>query len=480
MTVTFESRLLINGNLVDAESGATFENRNPATEEVLGACADASKADMAKAIVAARRAFDETDWSTNKTFRKRCLEELADALESEREEFRQELIAEVGCPVRTTRSGQLEAPLQDSLRWPAKYIEEFAWERDLGLDTSGGVANHRVVTKEAVGVVGAIVPWNYPLGVALDKLGPALATGNTVVLKPAVDTPFHALRLGRLVAERTSMPPGVLNVVTSSDHLVGEELVLDPRVDLISFTGSTATGRRIMEKGAPQLKRLFLELGGKSAQILLDDADLEALVPTAASLCTHAGQGCVMTTRWIVPRARYEWALDMLKTAFEAVPYGDPTNAANVMGPLINARAARPGAGLYREGQVRGGHAGYRRRPARPPAEGLLRRADRLRRPRQPDHYRSGGDLRTGALRHPPRWRRRRRPHRQRVSVRTRRRGELGIAGAVPGGGVACPGRRDQRQRRQVARAHEPVRGLQAERHRSSERPRGVRAVPRD
>jgi aldehyde dehydrogenase (NAD+) len=338
VTLEFESRLLINGELVDAESGTTFENRNPATEEVLGACADASKVDMANAIAAARRAFDETDWSTNKVLRQRCLEELAEALELEREGFRQELIAEVGCPVRTTHSGQLDGPLQSSLRWPAKYIDEFPWERELGLDTSGGVTNRRQVTKEAVGVVGAIVPWNYPLGVTLDKLGPALATGNTVVLKPAVDTPFHALRLGRLVAERTSIPPGVLNIVTSSDHLVGEELVLDPRVDLISFTGSTATGRRIMEKGAPHLKRLFLELGGKSAQILLDDADLEALVPTAASLCTHAGQGCVMTTRWIVPRARYGWALETLKSAFEAVPYGDPTDPANIMGPLINPR----------------------------------------------------------------------------------------------------------------------------------------------
>jgi aldehyde dehydrogenase (NAD+) len=205
-----------------------------------------------------------------------------------------------------------------------------------------------------VGVVGAIVPWNYPLGVTLDKLGPALATGNTVVLKPAADTPFHALRLARLAAERTDLPPGVLNVVTSSDHLVGEELVLDPRVDLLSFTGSTATGRRIMEKGAPTLKRLFLELGGKSAQVLLDDADFEAILPRAALLCTHAGQGCVMTTRLLVPRTRYEWALEVLQAAFEGVAYGDPSDPRNIMGPLINARQRDRVLGYIEKGNEEG------------------------------------------------------------------------------------------------------------------------------
>src|SRR5579885_2357192 len=125
-----------------------------------------------------------------------------------------------------------------------------------------------------MGVIGSIVPWNYPIEVTLNKLGQVLATGNTTILKPAPDTPWNATRLGRLVAERTDIPPGVLNVVTSSDHLVGEELTLDPRVDMISFTGSTVVGKRIMEKGAATLKRVFLELGGKSAAIVLDDADI--------------------------------------------------------------------------------------------------------------------------------------------------------------------------------------------------------------
>jgi aldehyde dehydrogenase (NAD+) len=130
----------------------------------------------------------------------------------------------------------------------------------------------------------------------------------------------------------------VVNVVTSSDHLVGEELTLDPRVDIISFTGSTATGRRIMEKGAPTLKRLFLELGGKSAHIVLDDADLAATVPGAAFVCVHAGQGCAMLTRLLVPRDRLHESVAMLTEAFGAMPYGDPTDAGNLQGPQISAR----------------------------------------------------------------------------------------------------------------------------------------------
>ena len=153
-------------------------------------------------------------------------------------------------------------------------------------------------------MVGAIVPWNFPFEVTIQKVGQALATGNTMIVKPAPDTPWNATRLGRLVAEHTDIPAGVFNVVASSDHLVGEELVLDPRVDLISFTGSTATGRRIMEKGAATIKRLFLELGGKSADIVLDDVDFASHLPAAAAVCMHGGQGCAMPTRHARCRGR--------------------------------------------------------------------------------------------------------------------------------------------------------------------------------
>ena len=273
MSGTGEVRMLIGGDLVEAASGKTFDNINPATEEVLGPVADASAEDMRAAIDAARTAFDETDWSTNRALRQRCLEQLQDALDSEREEIREEIIAEVGSPRMMTFAAQVDWPLTDALRWPAKMIDEFPWERSLPDSDMMGMSSRRAVYKEPMGVIGAIIPWNYPVEVTLNKLGPILATGNTVIIKPAPDTPWNATRLGRLVAEKTDIPAGVVNVVTSSDHLVGEELTLSPKVDLISFTGSTATGKRIMEKGAPTLKRVFLELGGKSAMIVCDDAD---------------------------------------------------------------------------------------------------------------------------------------------------------------------------------------------------------------
>ena len=291
LSFTGEIRMLIDGELVEADSGKRFENVNPATEEVLGEVADASAAEMQRAIAAARRAFDDTDWATNRALRKRCLEQLQEALESEREELRHELVAEVGTPVMLTYAAQLDGPLEDGLRYPAKMIDEFAWERALPNGMAFGISSRRAVWKEPLGVVGAIVPWNYPFEVTINKIGQILATGNTTVLKPAPDTPWNATRLGRLVAEKTDIPPGVFNVVTSSDHLVGEELTLSPQVDMISFTGSTATGKRIMEKGAATLTRVFLELGGKSAMIVLDDADFATVVPSGMTVCMHGGPG---------------------------------------------------------------------------------------------------------------------------------------------------------------------------------------------
>ena len=244
-----EERMLLEGKLTHSDSGRTFENVNPATEEVLGVVADAGPEDMDRAIAAARRAFDETDWSTNHKFRQRCLGQLQAALEEEKEELRAELVAEVGTPVLLTYGPQLDAPLSEALNWPASFIDEFHWERDLPEGKAFGSRSWRKVVKEPVGVVAAIVPWNYPFEVTLNKLGPALATGNTVILKPAPNTPWNATRIGRLAAEKTDIPPGVLQVVPTSDNAVAERLVTDERVALISFTGSTAVGRRIMEKG---------------------------------------------------------------------------------------------------------------------------------------------------------------------------------------------------------------------------------------
>jgi aldehyde dehydrogenase (NAD+) len=349
-----EVRMLIEGELVEAASGKRFDNINPATEAVLGEVADASPEDMQRAIASSRRAFDESDWSTNRALRKRCLEQLQEALESEREEYREELIAEVGTPRMMTFAAQLDWPLEEALRWPAKMIDEFAWERSLPDGNMMGIHSRRAVWKEPIGVIGAIVPWNYPLEVTLNKLGPILATGNTMILKPAPDTPWNATRLGRLIAEKTDIPPGVVNVVTSSDHLVGEELTVSPLVDMISFTGSTATGTRIMEKGAPTLKKTFLELGGKSAMIVCDDADFASVVPGGSMVCIHGGQGCAMQTRMLLPRSRYDEGVELISAAMAGFPYGDPNSDAVMMGPLVSARQRDRVLGYIERGKEEG------------------------------------------------------------------------------------------------------------------------------
>ncbi len=350
-----ESRMLVDGELVGADSGKTFDNVNPATEEILGQVADASSDEMRRAIDAARRAFDETSWSSDRGLRTRCLSQLQDALESEREALREELILEVGCPRMTTYANQLDIPLDGALRYPTKLIDEFEWRTTMpeAVDRRG-TRNIRQIWKEPVGVVGAIVPWNFPLEVTLNKLGQALATGNTVILKPAPDTPWNATRLGRLVAEQTDFPPGVLQVVTSSDHLVGEELTISPKVDLISFTGSTAVGKRIMEKGASTLTRVFLELGGKSATIVLDDADFATSVPSGVAVCFHAGQGCAIQTRMLLPRSRYDEGVEILKATLGSVAYGDPQRPDVLMGPVISAKQRERVLGYIEKGVAEG------------------------------------------------------------------------------------------------------------------------------
>jgi aldehyde dehydrogenase (NAD+) len=176
-----------------------------------------------------------------------------------------------------------------------------------------------------------------------------------VILKPAPDTPWSATHIGRLAAELTDLPSGVLNVVTSGEPAtVGEVLSDSPDVDMISFTGSSATGKRIMAHGAETLKRVFLELGGKSANIILDDADFPAQMGSGAMVCMHGGQGCAITTRMLVPRSRYDEAIDLLRASFEAWSYGDPTDPANMQGPLINARQRERVLGYIEKGKAEG------------------------------------------------------------------------------------------------------------------------------
>jgi aldehyde dehydrogenase (NAD+) len=333
-----EDRLLVDGVLRPARSGRTFETVNPATEEVLGVVADAGPEDLDDAIDAARRAFDHTAWSTDVALRVRGLRQLQTALVAHADELRAMTVAETGSPLSLTYSAQLDAPVE-SLGWVADLAEGYRWETDLGEATPLGIPSHRWVRREATGVVGAITPWNVPHQINLAKLGPALAAGNTVVLKPAPDTPWCATVLGRLIAEETDIPAGVVNIVPSSDHGIGALLSADPRVDQVSFTGSTATGRRVMVSAAESLKKVFLELGGKSAFVILGDADLRGACATAAfTVCTHAGQGCAITTRLLVPRRQFDEAVESTAKVLGKLPAGDPTDPGTICGPLISAR----------------------------------------------------------------------------------------------------------------------------------------------
>ncbi|WP_280394327.1 aldehyde dehydrogenase [Nocardia brasiliensis] len=331
------TRQLIGGKLVPGGNGV-FGTVNPATEQVLGQAADANAADLDAAVAAARTAFDETGWSREPGFRAHCLEQLRTALQSRLEDLRELTIAEAGAPAMFTRGPQLEGPIAD-LTYSATLAETYSWETDLGIAAPMGIKTRRVLRREPVGVVGAITPWNFPHQIVFAKLGPALAAGNTVVLKPAPDTPWCAAAVGAIIAEQTDIPAGVVNIVTSADHGLGARLTEHPLVDLISFTGSTQTGRAVVHSAAATLKKTFLELGGKSAFIVLDDADIAAACAVAAfSVCVHAGQGCAITTRLLVPRAAYADAVAAAAATLAGIRPGDPADPRTVCGPLISER----------------------------------------------------------------------------------------------------------------------------------------------
>lgn len=330
--------LLINGVVRDSADGGTFPNINPATEQSIGSAPNGGRADVDAAVAAARHAFDNTEWSRDHDFRAHCLRQLQDGLNAEKERLRDVLVMEAGVPVALTHSIWLDTIL-DSVAYWADLATAYPYEVQLtARQTLAAVTSMRTVVREPVGVVAAITPWNYPLPLNIFKVAAALAAGCTVVLKPAPDTPWSGTELGRIIAERTDIPAGVVNVVTSADPLIGGALVADPRVDMITFTGSTEVGKRIMATAADNVTRVCLELGGKSAKIVLDDADLPALAADIAGVCAHAGQGCALTTRLLLPRHRYDEGVAVAQAAFEQLSCGDPTDPAVVVGPVINAR----------------------------------------------------------------------------------------------------------------------------------------------
>ncbi|MGB0189806.1 MAG: aldehyde dehydrogenase family protein [Nocardioides sp.] len=323
---------LVDGKLTGATGGATYPILDPATGEEIGVAPNSTGADVDAAIAAARRAFDESAWATDRALRVRCLRQLHAALTEEAEEFKALTTAEVGMPGFMMTAAGFDVPVE-GLRWVTDLLESYEFETDLGEAQPMGIPTRRTVRREPVGVVAAISPWNVPTQINLAKIGPALAAGCTV----APDTPWVAAELGRLVAERTDMPAGVLNVVTPRSNEVASQLTSDPRVDMVSFTGSTHTGRAIMAAAAPTLKKVFLELGGKSASIVLDDTDVAAAAAgTAFTVCIHAGQGCALTTRLVVPREKYDEAVQSAADTMAAIGTADPADPSAICGPVIS------------------------------------------------------------------------------------------------------------------------------------------------
>jgi aldehyde dehydrogenase (NAD+) len=333
------SQLLIDGQLIDAADGRTYDNINPATGEVFAHSADASADDVLRAIAAARSAFDDTQWSTDHAFRQHCLQQLQAALAAHAPAIKPLIAAETGAPLGICgpMGPQCDVPIsfiQDTI----DVLSQYDWQRDIGEVSLMGMSSRRLVEKEAIGVVACITPWNVPLQINLAKSIPALAAGCTVVLKAAPDTPLSAALLGEIVSQHTDIPAGVFNVITASDPSeAGEILTTDPRVDMVSFTGSTGIGKHIMARASATVKKVFLELGGKSANVLLDDADFGNALLSALSICFHAGQGCALNTRLLVPKTRLEEVEHLLTTYFTFISYGNP-DSDEIMGALISEK----------------------------------------------------------------------------------------------------------------------------------------------
>jgi len=338
MTLLPDAKLYIDGALRDAAGGRTFDIIGPWTGEVVGKAADANAADVDEAIAAARRAFDHGDWATNIDLRLRLMTRLRALFEENKQRLSDLARIEAGAALGAVSRAHVDMALEgwdDYLR----VFSQVEWETDYGTRETYGFVSHRKAIREPVGVVGAISPWNVPLYVNVGKVVAALLAGCTVILKPAPNTPGMGAIFGELAAE-AGFPAGVLNVITASDPAeAGEMLVTDPRVDLISFTGSTGIGKRIMEKAAPTLKRLFLELGGKSAKIVLEDAPNFAQEVAQSMLVFHAGQGCAVQSRLLVPASRFEEAKAILARSYAGFGdnWGEFGNPGHIMGPVVSA-----------------------------------------------------------------------------------------------------------------------------------------------
>jgi phenylacetaldehyde dehydrogenase len=350
--VTSKRGLLIDGKWVDAKSGQTFPVYNPATGEVLDECAAGEKADIDLAVKAARRAFEQGPWSRiTPGQRGRLIWKLADLIESHLDEFAQIESLDNGKPLAVARVA--DVPLSvDLLRYMAGWSTKIDGQT---LSTSQLGSDFFAYTlREPVGVVGQIIPWNFPLLMAVWKLGPALATGCTVVLKPAEQTPLSALRLGELI-EEAGFPPGVVNIVTGYGETAGAALAAHPDVDKVAFTGSTEVGKLIVQAAAGNLKKVSLELGGKSPNIVFGDADLEMAIPGAASaIFFNHGQCCCAGSRLYVQKKIFDEVVGGVTEHAKKIKVREGFNPESEMGPLVSEEQLNRVLGFLESGKADG------------------------------------------------------------------------------------------------------------------------------
>ena len=336
----------VGGSLVTPASEKRFVVLNPATEETVGSAPAASTDDIDRAVAAARAALDSGPWPRMSAVeRGSFLVRIAEGIEERHEELAQLITAEMGAPISFSRQAQVGT---DLLRYYATQAGRFKNEV-----RREGTFGELLVRREPVGVAGLIVPWNAPLGLLFGKLAPALAAGCTVVVKPSPQTPLDTYVLAD-VCLAAGLPAGVVNIV-AADREAGEHLVRHPGVDKISFTGSTAAGRRIMSLCGEQIKRVTLELGGKSACVLLDDADLDLAVPTSVmGAMLNNGEACIALTRLLAPRSRYAEVVERAASVVAALPFGDPLDETTVIGPLASSSQRDRVEGYLKSGRAAG------------------------------------------------------------------------------------------------------------------------------
>ena len=389
----------IGGEWVKPSSDSTINVTDSTNEEVFLEVAEAQADDISRAVGAARTAFDSSPWAAlSHAERAGYLRAIAAGLRERAADIAQVWPREAGA-LYSVATGAAEGAAH-TFEYYAGLADTYAWEER----ATPTVGNFGLLVHEPVGVVGAIIPWNGPLGLISHKIAPALLAGCTVVLKSSPEAPAEGLIISE-IAESIGLPAGVLNVVTA-DREVSELLVRDPRVDKITFTGSTLAGRKIASILGERIARVNLELGGKSAAVILDDADIATTAEALATAeCRLTGQVCSSLTRIVVSRSRHDELLEALASAFGAKRVGDPFDASTQMGPLVAERQVDRVLGYIDKGKAERAHPGHRRRPSQGPGQGLLRGADRVRERAELRDHRAGGDLRPGAERYPGRQR---------------------------------------------------------------------------